>query len=113
MDIDLDDIDPTDSSHLRAKWTPEQFVYDQLLRTGPTAALEQFRTAYSLRSPGPVNKDSEPHRLSEVLWDYLTICDETDDIWCACADNAFILLLLQIMAEPESLRHFWVSPNAS
>lgn len=101
-------LDASSNPH-RAKWIADQIAYDHALRTGPTAALEHFRTIYSLRSSSPITQNDELHRLSEVLNDYIALCGSSDDIWRACVDNAFILFLLDVMADPDFLCHFSAS----
>ncbi|VDB90149.1 unnamed protein product [Peniophora sp. CBMAI 1063] len=101
-------MDPKETAQSqRAGWTTNQRQYERALVDGPTAAIDRFRTTFQNRAPGPLSKDDEVVKLADVLNVRLfEAFGDTLELRRAIMGSNIVPFLVDIMAEPDFLRHY-------
>ncbi|KZV64822.1 hypothetical protein PENSPDRAFT_690412 [Peniophora sp. CONT] len=105
----------------KSEWSSSQREFARFLIEGPTAAIEHFRALWNARPPGLLSRDDSFVALASVLVEHFSDPQENmsdeykssglslnqlgESFWRATVETKLLLLLLDIMSDPDFLRH--------
>ncbi|VDC06633.1 unnamed protein product [Peniophora sp. CBMAI 1063] len=100
-----------ENRHDPSTWSPGQVAYDQALREGPTAALDQFCSLFRASSTSETRDIEQIFSLSVVLSEnldkltYPRTATPNEDLWRALLESDFMVFVARTISEPDFLTY--------